>query len=142
MNLATQIVLGSREIDRMKEEIAIVINTITGLLRDSGIHTTEPRIEFSIGSCRWDYMLGKQESGHHMTVRCFRPDATDRINNGMSCCLVFDGAYQGMRLQYADVGYVYTQMDAFAQEMIVQFPVLEKRLKPLIEAAERKHRFD
>jgi len=140
MNFAEQIVIGSREIDRMKGEVVAVISTITGLLLEE--RRPQRRIEFTTGDIyHWEYTL-VPDAPTQVYVRCFVPQATDEPDQNMRCVLVFEGKREEMRFRYQNVKLVYDQLEGFVHKMLDHFPGLLKTLDPIWKASEARSRFD
>lgn len=143
MNLAEQIVVGSREIGRMKNEILIVINTITGLIDESDKTSGNVRIRFEVGTNEWSYeSWPKQRNDTGLIVRSFCTDVAAKDAFQMRVRMICYGTHENFRLRYEDAESVYRELDAFVDGMMNAIPSLKTKLKPLLDAANASYRFD
>lgn len=128
----TRLVLGSRNIDRMREEIKLVVSAVLGLTSKYGKKL--PYIMFPSESerCTWVVECSKTGKGGYFAycnLRC------SPLNQGRLVKCAYVSKYPNFEIACEDVQVIYEDLPNFLQGMINCFPELLSRLAPLLKAS-------
>jgi hypothetical protein len=124
--LTQQIILGSKNIDRMRVEIIQVVNTMIGFLRYIRFGGGTQTYEYTSNECTWRLTvdLNGFHSGKQMlTLECWLKDGAEAVYTSFNI----------IRLE--DVERVHRQLPLLVDELIREFPDLQRMLKPLVDAS-------
>lgn len=132
--LVSSLIKGSREIDRMKQEIKLVVNLICGLvtaeqLRAAGFSFGELTISSTWGT--WKLSGSWNKPGAGVLAMFHSSDANCRTAFGFA-----SGSSNGDNMPLHNVLNVHRSLPTFVSEMVKTFPHLEERIQPLLDAAE------
>lgn len=121
----SQLVSGQAEIDRMRNEIVAVANSLIGLVKSTDCHRAsnfsygQAALHVRVGALMWYIEVASCNTGQ-IAIRCNGP-VGDIFSTRTSA---------PVPLQY--VKAVHDSLDILLEQMLDEFPVLEERLQPLL----------
>jgi len=122
INIANQVVRGSKNLNRMREEVDQVIRTFAGLIKKRGIQCHGLR--FVTGDCAWQFQESKDQG---VVIACYASAGNRRELVYTSDCKD-PPAMQNTQ-------QIYSELNTFASRLLQSVPSLEEEIDPLIQAA-------
>jgi len=131
-NIAQQLVQGSKNIDRMKAEIWMVVQMILGFLKD--YTDVKMKMEFENDNSSWHvrYSRGKYCYMVECWVRPFLGSTGWRTAFSPLVFRVNWSVYD-----FESVEKVYDNLHVFVEGMLREFPELKQKIAPILKASQK-----
>jgi hypothetical protein len=136
-NIAQQLLAGSNNIDRMKQEIKETVNTLVGLIKKSGFSTYESyRQDFMFDGGFWRLQWNRYG---FESVECNLLLFPDSLGTFVAFApKTYTGDFNGWCINHTEsVARVYDSLPVFVEGVFNFFPGVRERAQPLLDAADK-----
>jgi hypothetical protein len=124
--VVTRLLLGSQNIDRMRQEIKQVIGLIMSCIKNNRLK--EP-LEGNNTQLKFDNWIFQMNSGGWIEIRY------DSKRISYSTIIFSNLAHQEQKILTQDVEHVYASLPTLVENLHILFPGLEQALRPTIDAS-------
>lgn len=145
-DIAQKLLIGSREIDRMKEEIKAVVGMVIGLVTDPdlvawkrGFSTGMSDRAFYSPSCEW-LIMPHAEYEYSISVECWTKKPNFPSSSKTKACAFSSAPHADLFLVSREARKVHAGLSVFVEGMIKTFPTLLDKLWPFLDAADHATR--